>query len=117
MHEHEARLEALEPLEKRRSDAKLRLPPRRWPAAARRARMRPSFGRRAGRGVRGAPGTATAPPGARRRLRRVPWLELRRGDRIGIVGPNGAGKTTLLRTIAGELAPLDGVLDWARTRS
>ncbi|MEO7117834.1 MAG: ABC-F family ATP-binding cassette domain-containing protein [Candidatus Limnocylindrales bacterium] len=35
-------------------------------------------------------------------------LEARRGDRIGIVGPNGAGKTTLLRTIAAELAALDG---------
>jgi ATP-binding cassette subfamily F protein 3 len=44
----------------------------------------------------------------------VPWLELRRGDRIGIVGPNGAGKTTLLRTIAGELPPLDGALDLGR---
>jgi ATP-binding cassette subfamily F protein 3 len=41
----------------------------------------------------------------------VPWLELRRGGRVGIVGPNGAGKTTLLRTIAGELAPLDGALE------
>ncbi len=41
---------------------------------------------------------------------RVPRLEAQRGDRIGIVGPNGAGKTTLLRTIAGELAPLEGVV-------
>jgi ATP-binding cassette, subfamily F, member 3 len=41
---------------------------------------------------------------------RVPRLEATRGDRIGIVGPNGAGKTTLLRTLAGELAPLDGYL-------
>ena len=39
---------------------------------------------------------------------RVGRLEARRGDRIGVVGPNGAGKTTLLRTIAGDLAPLDG---------
>ncbi|MGI8928362.1 MAG: ribosomal protection-like ABC-F family protein, partial [Candidatus Limnocylindrales bacterium] len=39
---------------------------------------------------------------------RVRRLEARRGDRIGVVGPNGAGKTTLLRTIAGDLAPLDG---------
>jgi ATP-binding cassette subfamily F protein 3 len=44
----------------------------------------------------------------------VPWLELRRGDRVGIVGPNGAGKTTLLRTIVGELPPLDGALDLGR---
>jgi ATP-binding cassette subfamily F protein 3 len=35
-------------------------------------------------------------------------LEARRGTRIGLVGTNGSGKTTLLRTIAGELAPLDG---------
>ncbi|CAN5760202.1 ABC-F family ATP-binding cassette domain-containing protein [soil metagenome] len=42
---------------------------------------------------------------------RVPRLEATRGDRIGIVGPNGAGKTTLLRTIAGELAPLEGYLN------
>jgi ATP-binding cassette subfamily F protein 3 len=39
---------------------------------------------------------------------RIRRLEATRGDRIGIVGPNGAGKTTLLRTVAGELAPLDG---------
>ena len=45
---------------------------------------------------------------------RAPWLELRRGDRVGIVGPNGAGKTTLLRAIAGELPPLDGALDIGR---
>lgn len=30
-------------------------------------------------------------------------LELRRGDRIGLVGPNGVGKTTLLSIIAGTL--------------
>jgi ATP-binding cassette subfamily F protein 3 len=39
---------------------------------------------------------------------RVRRLEATRGDRIGIVGPNGAGKTTLVRTVAGELAQLDG---------
>jgi ATP-binding cassette subfamily F protein 3 len=42
---------------------------------------------------------------------RVERLEARRGARIGLVGPNGAGKTTLLRTVAGELAPLDGWLE------
>jgi len=43
---------------------------------------------------------------------RVPWLELRRGDRIRDRRPERAGKTTLLRTIAGELAPLDGHWNW-----
>jgi ATP-binding cassette subfamily F protein 3 len=42
---------------------------------------------------------------------RVERLEARRGARIGLVGPNGAGKTTLLRTVAGELAPIDGWLE------
>jgi ATP-binding cassette, subfamily F, member 3 len=42
---------------------------------------------------------------------RVERLEARRGARIGLVGPNGAGKTTLLRTVAGELASLDGWLE------
>ena len=36
-------------------------------------------------------------------ITRVERLEVRRGDRIGLVGPNGAGKSTLLRTLAGEL--------------
>ena len=39
---------------------------------------------------------------------RVARLELRRGERIGLVGPNGAGKSTLLRTIAGQLPALEG---------
>ncbi|HEX6799599.1 MAG TPA: ABC-F family ATP-binding cassette domain-containing protein [Ktedonobacterales bacterium] len=39
---------------------------------------------------------------------RVPDLQIRRGDRVGLIGPNGSGKTTLLRTIVGELAPLEG---------
>ena len=42
---------------------------------------------------------------------RAERLEARRGARIGLVGPNGAGKTTLLRTVAGELAPIDGWLE------
>ncbi len=49
-------------------------------------------------------------PGEPVRVARAPWLVAQRGERIGIVGPNGAGKTTLLRTIAGDLAPLDGRL-------
>ena len=35
-------------------------------------------------------------------------LTLRSGERIGLLGVNGAGKTTLVKTIAGNLAPLDG---------
>jgi ABC-type Mn2+/Zn2+ transport system ATPase subunit len=35
----------------------------------------------------------------------------RAGDRIGVLGPNGGGKTTLFRALAGELAPLRGVLE------
>jgi ATP-binding cassette subfamily F protein 3 len=44
--------------------------------------------------------------GARVLFRNVD-LDVRRGDRIGLVGPNGAGKTTLLRMAAG-LEPADG---------
>jgi ATPase subunit of ABC transporter with duplicated ATPase domains len=35
------------------------------------------------------------------------------GDVIGVVGSNGAGKSTFLRILAGELAPLDGVVSLA----
>lgn len=35
-------------------------------------------------------------------------LELRDGDRLGLVGHNGSGKTTLLRTIAGIYQPVRG---------
>jgi ATP-binding cassette subfamily F protein 3 len=102
MHEHEARLEKL--LAERRQA----------PRAARKLRL-PGGGLVGGGPVRSGeivtraeelvvgylPATVVA---------RAPFLAARRGDRIGIVGPNGAGKTTLLRTIAGELAPLDGSL-------
>ena len=37
-------------------------------------------------------------------------LELRPGDRLGIVGPNGAGKTTLVKLCTGELAPDTGTV-------
>jgi len=35
-------------------------------------------------------------------------LDLRDGDRLGIVGHNGAGKSTLLRTLAGVYPPIRG---------
>ncbi|HYZ61571.1 MAG TPA: ABC transporter ATP-binding protein [Acetobacteraceae bacterium] len=35
-------------------------------------------------------------------------LDLRSGDRLGIIGSNGAGKTTLLRTLAGIYEPVMG---------
>jgi macrolide transport system ATP-binding/permease protein len=37
-------------------------------------------------------------------------LELGPRSRIVLIGPNGAGKTTLLKTLAGLLAPDDGVV-------
>ena len=39
---------------------------------------------------------------------RIAEMEIERGARIGLLGPNGSGKSTLLKTIAGELAPIDG---------
>ena len=130
MHEHEARLEALQPLEKRRSDARLRLPTEAL-AGGGPARSYESVVRAEGlvvgyRAASTAAGPVTVPAAApaivsagnaapvETAVARVPWLELRRGDRVGIVGPNGAGKTTLLRTIAGELQPLDGALELGR---
>src|SRR5690606_22984261 len=35
-------------------------------------------------------------------------LELRDGDRLGLIGRNGAGKSTLLRVLAGLLHPQRG---------
>ena len=37
-------------------------------------------------------------------------LELREGDRVGLVGHNGAGKTTLLRVLAGVYEPTQGTI-------
>ncbi len=45
-------------------------------------------------------------------------LTLERGQKIVISGPNGAGKSTLLKTLAGELAPIEGRVRWdERTRA
>ena len=46
-------------------------------------------------------------------VRRV-HLDLRRGDRIGVLGRNGAGKSTLVRTLVGELDVLQGDRTHAR---
>ena len=38
-------------------------------------------------------------------------LDLRSGDRLGLIGGNGAGKTTLLRTLAGIYEPVHGRIE------
>jgi lipopolysaccharide transport system ATP-binding protein len=38
-------------------------------------------------------------------------LNLKDGDRLGVMGPNGAGKSTLLRTIAGIYEPTSGSIE------
>lgn len=38
-------------------------------------------------------------------------LELRSGDRLGLVGHNGSGKTTLLRALAGAYEPDEGAVE------
>src|SRR4051812_31749613 len=35
-------------------------------------------------------------------------LELKRGDRVGLIGHNGSGKSTLLRVIGGVYEPREG---------
>jgi ATP-binding cassette subfamily F protein 3 len=47
--------------------------------------------------------------GTRRIIENVS-LSVNPGDRIGILGRNGAGKSTLMRVLAGQLAPIAGVL-------
>lgn len=38
-------------------------------------------------------------------------LEVRRGEKVGIIGPNGSGKTTLLKIIAGITSPTSGIAE------
>ncbi len=45
-----------------------------------------------------------------RELFTIPLLEIRRGDRVGVIGANGSGKTTLLDILAGETEPEKGTV-------
>ena len=45
-------------------------------------------------------------------------LEVRRGERVGIIGENGAGKSTLLKLLSRITAPTEGEIDlWGRVSS
>ncbi|HEX8912076.1 MAG TPA: ABC-F family ATP-binding cassette domain-containing protein [Humisphaera sp.] len=42
----------------------------------------------------------------------VEKIDVRRGDRIGIIGPNGSGKTTMLKVLLGDEPADAGTLRW-----
>ena len=37
-------------------------------------------------------------------------LEIKKGERVGIIGPNGSGKSTILKAVAGVLPPTEGTI-------
>lgn len=39
-------------------------------------------------------------------------LELKKGQKIGIIGSNGLGKSTFLKTLMGKIPPISGRFDW-----
>ena len=41
-------------------------------------------------------------------------LNIKKGERIGLMGRNGSGKTTLLKTISGIFSPTSGTIDIKR---
>ncbi len=41
-------------------------------------------------------------------------LQIKPGDRIGLVGRNGTGKTTLLKLLTGQVSPVEGKLSMAK---
>ena len=44
-------------------------------------------------------------------------LNIRRGEKVGILGQNGAGKSTLIRLISGSESPSGGTIDRAMSVS
>ena len=44
------------------------------------------------------------------------FLEVKRGEIVGIIGSNGAGKSTLIRTISGILKPYEGIITFKGRR-
>ena len=105
MHEHERRLQALQANRPEARAASARLSLRGGSllggSAARSAEIAVAL-EGVVCGYPGPEGSAALP------VTRVERLEVRRGERIGLVGPNGAGKSTLLRSIAGRLRTLEG---------